>query len=159
MSAEQSNCSLHEILQTPCGSSRDKESHVFLSECNTDISAHLSSCHLSKCGDVTEAELIIARAGIRGMSATQLTRITICPRHRHSLGRFWRASKSCQYPGHTGKVTSMAGKHVINFQMADEICFLFAKLLLLSDRVSVISFSNSKITYSYFVVPFRYGFS
>ena len=66
MSAKQSNCSLHEILQTPCGSSRDKESHVFLSECNADISAHLLSCHLSKCGDVTEAELIMVRVGIVG---------------------------------------------------------------------------------------------
>ena len=129
MSAKQSNCSLYEILHIPCGSSRDKESHVLLSECNADICAHLSSCHLSKCGDVTEAELIMARAGIRGMSATQLTRITICPRHRHALGRFWRVAKSCQYPGHTGKITSLAGKHVINFQMADEICFLFGKTI------------------------------
>ena len=59
----------------------------------------LLSCHLSKCGDVTEAELIMTRAGIRGMSATQNTRITICPRHRHSLGRFWRAPKTRQHPG------------------------------------------------------------
>ena len=79
MSAKKSNCSLYEILQTPCGTSRDKENHVVLSECNADISAHLLSCHLSKCGDVTKAELIMARAGIRGMSATQITRITICP--------------------------------------------------------------------------------
>ena len=109
---------VHEILKTPCGSSRDKESHVFLSECNVDISVHLSRCHLSKCGDVTEAELIMARAGIPGMSATQLTRITICLRHSHSLGRFWRPPKLCQYPGHTGKIISLAGKHIINFQMA-----------------------------------------
>lgn len=129
MCAKQSNCSLHEILQTPCGSSRNTESHVLLSECNADISAHLSSCHLSKCGDVTEADLIMARAGIRGMLAKQLTRITICPKHRHSLGRFWRAPKSCQHPGHTGKVTSFAGKHVINFQMADEISLLFGKTI------------------------------
>ena len=147
MSAKQSNCSLHEILQTPCGSSRDKESHVSLSECNADISAHLSSCHLSKCGDVTEAELIMARASIRGMSATQLTRITICPRHRHSLGRFWRAPKSCQYPGHTGKITSLAGKHVINFQMADEICFLFGKTITAVGSRKCNFVSNSKITY------------
>ena len=53
------NCSLHLILRTPCGSSRDKESHFFLSECNADISPHLSRDHLSKCGDVTEAELIM----------------------------------------------------------------------------------------------------
>ena len=79
MSAKQSNCSLHEILQTPCGSSRDKESHAILSERNADISAHLSSCHLSKCGNVTEAELMSAPAGIRGVSATH-TRITICPK-------------------------------------------------------------------------------
>jgi len=129
MSAKQSNCSLHEILQTPCGSSRDKENHVVLSECNADISAHLLSCHLSKCGDVTEVELIKAREGICGMSATQTTRITICPRHRHSLGRFWRAPRTCQHPGHTGKVTSLAGKHVINFQMADEISILFGKTI------------------------------
>ena len=81
MSAKQNNCSLHEILQTPCGSSRDKENHVVLSECNADSSAHLLSCHLSKCGDVTKAELIMARAGIRGMTATQITRITICPKN------------------------------------------------------------------------------
>ena len=93
MSAKQRNCSLHEIIQTPCGSSRDKESHVVLSECNADISAHLLSCHLSKCGDFTEAELIMARAGIRGMSATQITRITTRledsgkhQRHANTLG-------------------------------------------------------------------------
>ena len=51
------------------------------------------------------------------------------------LGRFYRAPKSCQ-------VTSLAGKHVINFQMAVERCFLFGEtfILLLSDRVSVMSF-------------------
>ena len=32
---------------------------IFLSECNADISPHWSSDHLSKCGDVTEAELIV----------------------------------------------------------------------------------------------------
>jgi len=41
----------------------------------------LLSSHLSKCGDVTEAELIMARAGIRGMSATQIMRITNCPKN------------------------------------------------------------------------------
>ena len=128
MAAIASNCSLHEILQTPCGSSRNEKSHVLLSECNSDISANLSSCHLSKCGDVTEAELIMARAGIRGLSESQLAGMTICPKHRHSLGRFWRAPKSCQHPGHTGKTVSVSGRHVINFQMTEEISFLFVKI-------------------------------
>lgn len=127
MSAFSLNCSFHEILQTPCGSNRDKESHVLLFECNLDISAHLASCHLSKCGDVTEAELIMARAGIRSLSANQLSGMTICPKHRHTLGRFWRAPKSCQYPGHTGKIASVSGRHVINFKMVDEITVLFGK--------------------------------
>ena len=162
VSAKQSNCSLYLILRTPCGSSRDKESHFFLSEGNADISSHLSMRVIiyRNVAMLLEPSLSwLARAGTRGMLVTQLTRIAICPRHRPLPGRFYRAPKSCQ-------VSSLAGKHVINFQMAVEICFLFGKtiLLLLSDRVSVMSFpgfgyffseswviSNSKITYLYFV--------
>ena len=50
---------------------------------------------------------------------------TICPRHRPLLGRFYRAAKSSQAT-----------------RPAVEVCFLFGKnnKLLLSDRVSVISF-------------------
>ena len=92
-----------------------------LSECNADISAHLASCHLSKCSEVTEAKLIMARAGIQHLSRTQLEGMTICPRHRHLIGRFWRGPKSCQYPGHTGKVRSVRGSHYTTFQIPDEI--------------------------------------
>ena len=79
----------------------------------------------------------LARAGTRVMSVTQLTRITISPKHRPFLGRFYRAPKSSQ-------VTSLVGKHVINFQIAVEICCLFGKtiILLLSDRLSIISFAG-----------------
>ena len=52
---------LHEKLQINCGSSRDKESFVLLSESNSNISAHLASCHLPKCGDITEAELMLGK--------------------------------------------------------------------------------------------------
>ena len=95
MSAVPPNCSLYEILQSPCGSSREEVEHVLLSECNADISAHLASCHLSKCSEVTEAKLIMARTGIQHLSRIQLEGMTICPRHRHSLGRFWRGPRSC----------------------------------------------------------------
>ena len=104
---------------------------IFLSECNADISSYLSSDHLSKRGDVTEAELIMTR----GMSLTQLTRITICPRHRP----LEILPDTKVMPGY-----KFGGKHVINFQMAVEICFLFGKTIiwLLWDRVSVISFAG-----------------
>ena len=49
-------------------------------DCNSDISAHLTSCHLSKCGDVTEGPLVLARAGISRLSATQVAGMTICSR-------------------------------------------------------------------------------
>ena len=127
-------CSFHEILQSECGSSRCTEGHVKLSDCNSDISAHLANSHLSKCCDVTEVQLILARAGISRLSATQVAGMTICPRHRHLLGRFWRPPKSCQYPGHTGKVASVAGRHVVNFQMADEIRLLFGKSTAVRSR-------------------------
>ena len=38
---------------------RETRKAIFLKECNAGISSHLSSDHLSKCGDVTEAELIM----------------------------------------------------------------------------------------------------
>ena len=64
-----------------------------------DISSYLSSDHLSKRGDVTEAELIVTRA----MSMTQLTRITSCPRHRpleDSSGKP-KSSQVTSLPGNT----------------------------------------------------------
>jgi len=98
-----------------------------LSECGSDISSHLVSCHLSKCGDVTKCELILARAGICGFSAAQVAGMTICPRNANLLGRFWGAPKSCQYAGHAGKIATVVGGHVVNFQMAEEIYFLFGE--------------------------------
>ena len=118
-------CSFQEIVQTKCGSSRGTDTHVLLSECKAYISAHLAGCHLSHCLDVTESTLILARAGIRGLSSTLAASMTICPKHRHLLGRFWRPPKSCQYPIHSGKTTSVSGRHVINWQMAEEIYLLF----------------------------------
>ena len=49
-------------------------------DCNSDISAHLTSCHLSKCGDATEGPLVLARAGISRLSATQGAGMTIYSR-------------------------------------------------------------------------------
>ena len=134
MSAIPPNCSLYEILQSPCGSSREEVEHVLLSECNENIPAHLASCHLSKCSEVTEAKLITVRAGIQHLSRIQLEGMTICPRHRHLLGRFWRGPRSCQYPGHTGKVTSVTGSHVITFQIADEIRLIFKEIAAVGSR-------------------------
>ena len=110
-SAVSSSCSFREIVETECGPSRGVKGNVLVSECNDDITSHLASCHLSKCSKVNENELILARAGIRGLSEEQVAKMTICPKQRHLLGAFWRALKSCQYHGHTGKITSVTGTH------------------------------------------------
>ena len=118
-SAKQSNCSLHLTLRTPCGSSRDKESHFF---CRSATWTFLRIFRVIIYRNVTKllkpSLSWLARKGTLGMSVTQLTPISICPRHRPLLGRFYRVLKSCQ-------VTSLAGKHARNFQMAVEICFWF----------------------------------
>ena len=152
MSVKQSNCSLHLTLRTPCGSSRDKESHFFLSEGNADISSHLSLrviIYRNVAMLLKPSLSWLARAGTRVMSVTQFTRITISPKHRPLLGRFYRAPKSCQ-------VTSLVGKHFINFQLAVEICFLFGKtiILLLSDRVSIISFAFAFLVIFFWIVSY-----
>ena len=125
------------MLRTPCGSSRDKESQFF---CRS-----VTRTFLPIFGVIIYRNVAMllkpclpwpARGGTRGMSVTQLKPISICPMQRPLLGRFYQVPKSCQ-------VTSLAGKHVINFQMAVEICFLFGKtIILLSDLVSVISFAG-----------------
>ena len=78
MFAIPSNCSLYE-LQTRCGSSTDKES--LLSESNSNISAHMASCYLSKCGGTDQRSRADfgKRAGLRGSSATQFASLPICP--------------------------------------------------------------------------------
>ena len=133
-SAVSSSCFFREIVETECGPCRFVEGNVLVSECMDDITFYLTSCHLSKCSKINENELILVRAGIRGLSEEQVAKMTICPRHRHLLGRFWRAPRSCQYPDHTGKITSVTGRHVVNFQMASEISILFDKTIPVGSR-------------------------
>lgn len=107
---------------------------MLLSDCDANVTSHLICCHLSQSSDLTESDLIISRAGIRGLSFALYTSLTICPRHRNLLGRFWRPPKSCQYPGHSGK-TSVEGRHVINVKIGMKYFSSIAFLCLL-DHVS-----------------------
>ena len=73
-------------------------------DCNSDISAHVTSCHLSKCGDATEGPLVLARAGISHLSATQGAGMTIYSRPE-VLPIPWSYWESCK----------CAGRPVVNF--------------------------------------------
>ena len=109
-------CSLNGIAKSDCGASRGYEKSFPQKDCIENVNVHPVSCHLSK-ERLTEKDLILARAGLFSLSEMQIETMSVCPKHRHSLGRFWRPLRSCQYPGHTGKSTSVAGRHVIGFKL------------------------------------------
>ena len=97
-------CFLDGKYQGTCGESQGNYVLYRLLDCKDDIRNHLVRCHLAS-EQLVEYELILARAGFYTVSENQVVKMWICPRHRHSLGKFWIPPKlSCQYPAHTGKV-------------------------------------------------------
>lgn len=119
-------CSFQAIVKGDCGASRGLETLFLLRDCNDDIGGHLVNCHLSAEG-LTETDLILARAGLFSVTESQIEIMSICARHRHSLGKFWRPPRSCQYPDHRGKSTAVGGRHVIGLKLSKEIHSLFGE--------------------------------
>ena len=64
-----------------------------------DISSHLQNHHLSR-ENVREKDLILERAGLLELTEEQVKNMTVCPAHGFTLGRYWPAPKTCQYPKH-----------------------------------------------------------
>lgn len=100
-----------------CGYSRGLTELVRLIDCTDAIENHLASVHLSH-EKLTEYELILARAGFFKGTTANVHEFLICPKHRHSLGRFWRAKTTCQYPKHKGTKTAVKGRDVCNLAMS-----------------------------------------
>ena len=112
-------------MKKNCGDSRGACGIVRLSDCNDEKRNHLISCHLSK-EALSENELILAKVGFLNLPREDVTRMWICFRHRHTLGKFWRNSKvTCQYPQHSGENKRVKGRDVVNLQMAQDIQKLF----------------------------------
>ena len=128
-----SKCSFFGVGKIECGESRGKEQVVLLKECNSDISNHLRSCHLSR-AKVTEYGLILARAGIFDPPEERISQMTICPKHRHNLGKYWRPLRTCQYPGHEGRKIALHCKNPINLKMAKEIQKMFISPVQVGSR-------------------------
>ena len=126
-------CSLNSIAKSDCGASRSYEKSFLLKDCNEDVNAHLVECHLSP-KRLTEKDLIMTRAGLFSLSEMQIETMSVCPKHWHSLGRFWRPPRPCHYPGHTGRSTSVASRHVIVLNLAREINPLFGQNAAVGSR-------------------------
>ena len=113
-------CYFSAITGGKCGSNRGCVDFVCLNICNADISSELMNHHLWR-ENVCEMDLILARAGLLELTDDQIKNMTVCPVHRYTLGKYWQAPKTCQYPKHHGKKMSIAGTHDINFKTTREI--------------------------------------
>ena len=127
------SCSFSAVTGGACGSSRGFTDCVALNSCDDDISSHLQKHHLSR-ENVCEKDLILARAGLLELTEEQLKNMTVCPAHRLTLGKYWQAAKTCQYPKHHGKKTAVTGTHVINFKLAREIKNIFGEATAVGSR-------------------------
>ena len=126
-------CCFHVIVKGDCGVSQGLETLCLLRDCNDDIGWHLVNCPLCT-ESLTETDLILARAGLFSVTESQIGIMSICPRHRHCLGKFWRPPRSCQYPDHKGKSTAVGGRHVIGFKLSREIFSLFGENAAVGSR-------------------------
>lgn len=126
-------CSFSAIIGGNCGSSRGCIDSVALNSCDGDISSHLMNHHLSR-ENVSERDLILARAGLLELTEEQIKNMMVCPAHRYALGKYWQAPKTCQYPRHHGKKTAVSGTHVINFKLAREIKNIFGETAPVGSR-------------------------
>ena len=104
------------ILKEHCGPNRGEEKVIFLRECVGEISNHLCRCHLSR-ENVTKIDIILARAGLFDLSASKVKEMTVCPKHRSNLGRYWQSPRTCQYPEHAGKFKKIEEGIVIKFTL------------------------------------------
>ena len=154
-----SKCSFFGVGKIECGESRGKEQVVLLKECNSDISNHLRSCHLSR-AKVTDYGLILARAGIFDPPEERISQMTICPKHRHNLGKYWRPLRTCQYPGHEGRKIALHCKNPINLQMAKEIQKMFISPVQVGSRKYLFyTFFTQNLINSYFLYFFWQDFN
>ena len=127
------SCFFSAVTGGTCGSSRGFTDFVALNSCDGDINSHLQKHHLSR-KNVCEKDLVLARAGLLELTEEQVKNMTVCPGHRFTLGKYWQAPKTCQYPKHHDKKTAVIGTHVINFKLAREIKNIFGEATAVGSR-------------------------
>ena len=81
------------------GDSRGTSGIISLLQCNDSIESQLESIHLSR-ETITEGQLILATAGLFDLDESLVAQMSVCAKHRHTYGKFWRPRTACQYPVH-----------------------------------------------------------
>ena len=77
---------------------------------------------------------ILARAGHFNLNPGQIAKMTVCPRHRDNLSRYFRPLRSCRYPVHNGPVRKCGGRDVVNIMMAEDCLKLYGVLIHVGSR-------------------------
>ena len=115
-----------------CGDSRGVSGQFSLLQCTDSVESHLASIHLSW-ENITEGQLILARAGLFDLDESVIAKMTVCAKHRHSYGKFWRQKTSCLYPSHQGRPRrgqqGARSRYSVNFTMSKEIYKMYGVLV------------------------------
>ena len=139
-------CFLEGKFQGTCGESRGSVALIQLLDCKDDIRNHLVKYHLGS-EQLLEYELILTRAGFYNVLENQVAKMWICPRHRHSLGKFWIPSKlSCQYPAHVGKAKQVKDRGTIGTEMAKTVMQLYRTHIAVGSRKYILKLMRTIIS-------------
>ena len=140
-----------------CGDSRGISGFFNLLQCNESIEIHLASVHLSR-ENITEGELILARAGLFDLEETVVEQMSVCAKHRHTFGKFWRPKTACQYPAHQGRPgrnqKGAKSRYSVNLQMSKAIQQMYGVLVQIGSGAYMVVTSlclfsyHDKISYS-----------
>ena len=67
----------------------------------------------------------MGRVGNFNLPLDKIKKLTICPKHRHNLGQYWRPLKTCQHHDHEGWKIALHCKNPVNWQRAQKIQMMF----------------------------------
>ena len=79
-------------------------------------------------------DLVLAGAGLLELTDDQIKNMTVCPVHHYTLGKYWQAPKTCQYPKHHRKKMAIAGTLVNNFKTARAVKNIFGEAFPVGSR-------------------------
>lgn len=119
-----------------CGEFRGIAELVSLDQCRSDLSQHLSRCHLSR-ERIMEGELILVRSGLFYTTETQRQKMLVSPKHRAYLGQYWENQtklSSCKYPGHKGEHRAVRTDRAITLKVSREVMEVFGVLVPVGAR-------------------------
>ena len=123
------SCFISSKNESGCGEFKGESELVPISECNSDITAHLRRCHLTK-DNITESELILLRASYFRKTAKQVENMLVYQRHRANLGKEWGNETgriACPYPDYhdQGKPKGVKSDREVTVKIAREVMEVF----------------------------------